>query len=267
MLEIVDVNNWELFQERLAEIHLAKRSVGRHAEFLYRGHTDSAWSLATTLERAGLEQQRISDYYYAISKAKPQIETFSGTVWDLEAPPKVEELLLREDSFALLQFLDLGTYSYMAHLRHHGFPSPLLDWTRSPYVAAYFAFRSPSKPVDGQVAIYAYLEKRVRVSSYSMPAIRRVGPYVRTHKRHFLQQSDYTFCATYESDGWHFGRHDDMFRLDETYQDFLWKFKLPWSERIKVLKMLDTYNLNAFSLFDSEDSLMETMALRILQFP
>jgi hypothetical protein len=33
-----------------------------------------------------------------------------------------------------------------------------------------------------------------------------------------------------------------------------------------VLKTLDTYNLNAFSLFDSEESLMETMALRTLQF-
>jgi hypothetical protein len=159
MLEIVNVDSWESFQERLAEIHQAERSAERHVEFFYRGHTDSAWSLATTLERAGREQQRISDYYYAISQAKPQIETFTGTVWNLELPPKVEELLLREDSFALLQFLELGTYSYMAHLRHHGFPSPLLDWTRSPYVAAYFAFRSASRPVDGRVAIYAYSEK------------------------------------------------------------------------------------------------------------
>jgi len=262
----MDVDSWELFQERLAEIHLAEDSAGRRGEFLYRGHTDSAWGLATTLERAGREQQRISDYYHAICQAKPQIETFTRTVWDLEVWPKVEELLRRPDSFALLQFLALGTYSYMAHLRHHGFPSPLLDWTRSPYVAAYFAFRSASRPVDGRVAIYAYSEKSFRISDYSMPAIRRFGPYVRTHKRHFLQQSDYTYCASYESDGWHFGRHDDMFGLEESHQDYLWKFKLPWSERIKVLKILDTYNLNAFSLFDSEDSLMETMALRILQF-
>ncbi len=34
----------------------------------------------------------------------------------------------------------------------------------------------------------------------------------------------------------------------------------------KVQKMLDSYNLNAFSLFGSEESLMETMALRELHF-
>jgi len=28
----------------------------------------------------------------------------------------------------------------MTRLRHHGFPSPLLDWPQSPYIAAFFAF-------------------------------------------------------------------------------------------------------------------------------
>jgi len=47
-------------------------------------------------------------------------------------------------------------YSYLAHLRHNGFPSPLLDWTQSPYVAAYFAF---ARPQGEQVALYVYCEQ------------------------------------------------------------------------------------------------------------
>jgi hypothetical protein len=35
---------------------------------------------------------------------------------------------------------------------------------------------------------------------------------------------------------------------------------------LKVLKMLDKYNLNAFSLFESEESLMETLAVREMEF-
>jgi hypothetical protein len=49
-------------------------------------------------------------------------------------------------------------------------------------------------------------------------------------------------------------------------QDLRWKFNIPSTERLKVLRMLDSYNLNSLSLFGSEESLMETMALRELDF-
>ena len=49
-------------------------------------------------------------------------------------------------------------YEFMIYLRHHGFPSPLLDWTRSPYVAAFFAFRQRPVNSDDGVAVFSYLE-------------------------------------------------------------------------------------------------------------
>jgi hypothetical protein len=70
---------------------------------------------------------------------------------------------------------------------------------------------------------------------------------------------------------WRFSEHDDVLAPDNTSygvsQNFdLWKFNIPSTERLKVLRVLDEYNLNAFSLFGSEESLMETMALRKLYF-
>jgi len=38
------------------------------------------------------------------------------------------------------------------------------------------------------------------------------------------------------------------------------KFDLPASERLAVLKELDECNVNAFTLFGSEESLMQTLA-------
>jgi hypothetical protein len=155
--------------------------------------------------------------------------------------------------------------TYLAHLRHCGFPSPLLDWSRSPYVAAYFAFARARH--DGDVAIYAYRERpaNFKVGGSDQPLIVSVGPNVKTHKRHFRQQSRYTVCVRYIDGQWHFEPHDSVFGMkDKLQQDLLWKITIPAKERLKVLGHLDKFNLNEFTLFDSEDALLEMLAMRVI---
>ena len=45
-----------------------------------------------------------------------------------------------------------------------------------------------------------------------------------------------------------------------TNQDHLWKLTLPRAQRPRVLSLLNDFNLNAYSLFGSEDTLIETLA-------
>lgn len=131
------------------------------------------------------------------------------------------------------------------------------------------------KPCGGKVSIYAFSEmpNGRKLTSSGRPEIRRVGAYVRTHRRHFLQQSDYTMCADFIKVGdwpseWHFAKHESVFQRGDPHQDSLWKFNIPWTEqeRREVLKAFEKYNLNAFSLFESEESLMETLAVREMEF-
>jgi len=88
---------------------------------------------------------------------------------------------------------------------------------------------------------------------------------VKTHRRHFLQQCDYTLCVTFDGE-WKFEQYQTVLDYPNQSQGRFWKFNIPYSERAKVLKRLDQHNLNAFSLFGSEESLMETMAIRTWHF-
>jgi hypothetical protein len=74
-----------------------------------------------------------------------------------------------------------------------------------------------------------------------------------------------------EASEWRFSAHDDVLNDNDQsrkqLQNFdLWKCNISSAERLKVLRLLDEYNLNAFSLFSSTESLMETIALRKLYF-
>ena len=101
-----------------------------------------------------------------------------------------------------------------------------------------------------------------KLGSSANPKITGLGPYVRSHRRHFQQQSQYTVCTINRSSNLSYARHDEAFAGNNEEQDELWKFNIPQSERRKVLKRLEQYNINAFSLFGSEESLMETISLR-----
>jgi FRG domain len=269
MSQEIDVTTWAEFEDKIIEIRRGHTS--RFFPLLFRGHSDSRWSLDTTLERSKNNEMRFDEYYRIISSMRLDIETFTDTSWSIPEYPKVTALVEEYGKFSLeLNFGRNPAYEYMAYIRHHGFPSPLLDWTRSQYIAGYFAF---SKADDsGSVSIYVLSEADFHSGSNGVPRVYRLGPNVKVHRRHVLQQSEYTMCLIFNSENeWRFAKHDDVLHSsNEIVGGVKWNFDLtkiniPSKERERVLSSLDEHNLNAFSLFGSEESLMETMQFRKLK--
>lgn len=271
----VDVKSWEQFEKQHRAFEHERLQKESSSKFLYRGQGDRGWDLLTTLERNGKSGLTLKQYHHLIFAAKPQIESFTGGNWNILSYPKGFDAWLHEHDHVMPHAFGFSTefqntYSYMAYLRHYGFPSPLLDWTASPYVAAHFAFKDALRHNDKWVSIYVYLESTsecgLKAGSSDRPDIYKLGPYVKTHRRHFTQQSQYTICIIHGAGEWRYASHEKVFDRRDPNQDILCKFNIPCSEVLKVAKLLDSYNINALSLFGSEESLMETVALREIHF-
>lgn len=268
IIKDIEIKNWSDFEPKLQELYsecsIKVEDISLRSHLLFRGQSDSGWKLQTTLDRYADDNISLFDYYRIIYAAKPQIETFTGQTWDIPSRASYKTWSENFDMYILDKPM---AYEYMAYLRHHGFPSPLLDWTSSPYLAAFFAFDGvvETEGTD-HVAIYVYLADagEGRSSSSSYPWITTLGPYVKTHRRHFLQQSRYTACKVIKvkEKKVFYASHEDALSDSEEKQDIIWRFIIPKKERFISLKKLESMNINAYSLFGSEESLMRTIALR-----
>jgi FRG domain len=260
------LSTWQHFEKRLRVLERWRRRttkpynrIGRY--WLYRGQANAKWPLTTTLERVGGADMPLTRYYEIISRIKPEIESLTRQYWDIPDPPTYNSLMSKAGGLPPIQD-PAKLYEYVVYLRHHGFPSPLLDWTRSPYVAAYFAYKDDSLADD--VAIYAYMEyaRGGKLGDVGAPRIEGKGPFVRAHPRHHMQQAEYTICVRQTENGLVYTSHETVFQKAIEGQDVLCKFVLPGSERANVLEYCHRFNLNSYSLFGSEESLMEALKLR-----
>ena len=256
----IDFQCWKDLEEKvrsLEEESPEPEQGGHFSQLLFRGQASHNWALETTLDRAKTTLTDLADYYRLAALAKTRIETFTSHSWQDIDYMAIAKLLTNYDPVHTIY--SLPHYDFFTYLRHHGFPSPLLDWSRSLYIAAFFAIQ---KPIGDRVAIFVYQEYAGsgKYNSSKDPQIHGLGPNIKSDPRHFDQQAEYTICVKFDDGKWCIGKHTDVFLLDRKGQDRLWKFTFPSSEAAKIMKQLKHYNISAYSLFHSEDALLQDLA-------
>jgi hypothetical protein len=106
---------WESYKSYVASLE------GRR--YLFRGQ-NKPWRLRTSFHRAGRADltRFLSEDIQTLHR---QLSARTKHVFNLEIPNE--------------------NGAFFNLVQHHGYPTPLLDWTYSPYVAAFFAYRGISK--------------------------------------------------------------------------------------------------------------------------
>ncbi len=237
-IEAEECNTWGDLKKWMEVARFERRCA------LFRGHGSSGYTLRTTLSRAG--RHRLDRYCATELRAfATQAEALLGVRLNLD---------------------DAGDYSTCLGLaQHHGLPTPMLDWTSSPYVAAFFAF---SDALEGnredldtrKIRIYALTSDFVNESSPPSVMVPRHRPYLnflavapRLNPR--LQAQQGHFLVTNVADIEKYIRHHEM----NQSRRVAYAVDVPASWALNALEDLAFMGLTAATLFPGLDGVARSL--------
>lgn len=230
---------WTEYKNWVGSLAKAKKN------YYCRGQANDTWKLQTSFHRESVRNAvTLLDY---LDTVIPEVHYHISAIRD-------EIIDLRKEE-------EFG--AFLSLIQHHGFPTPLLDWSLSPYIAAYFAFKEVNSEVPGsdnvKIYIFDYLEwtqsfKQVlnlRDTEVSYVSVLR--PYARFNPRIVPQQGAFTVTNVNDME------HYILTRQDEVNKKFLYTALLSVKEKPNVLRELNLMGINEMTLFPSIDGICRAM--------
>jgi hypothetical protein len=161
--------------------------------------------------------------------------------------------------------------AFISLIQHHGYPTPVLDWTYSPYVAAFFAYRG----ITNQIAENSPIDDKVRILVFDAQAwmlrfeaiTQLIHPKLYVTVRDFIaieneravpQQAMSTMTSVDDIETFILSRDPDT--------SYLQAIDLPVRERGHVIRELRYMGITAGSLFPGLDGTCEEFKERNFEY-
>lgn len=224
---IEEMNTWNEF------VDLVHRKIN-YDQYIWRGQRSEDWLLESTFER------NIPDYLYTDKE-----------IGKIRREHLIGFKLASRGRRGINSSLPANDYEWWALGQHHGLATPLLDWSLSPFVAAFFAFEE-EKEGKFRRTIWALstisIQKKNQEfdddSIYPRDGIRLVMPRTDENPRLISQAGIFTISPSgIDIEQW----IRKQYKGDKHIR--LRKVTIPNHERETVLKALNRMNINHATLF------------------
>jgi hypothetical protein len=229
-VKVLKLDNWDQYFTLLKGYF--KQDFSARREHLFRGQGHDNWKLHPTLDRAkkfNTQQDRDGFRKAILTEFSDECHRMKT----MEIPPSYSE-----EHWEMLA-------------RHHGLPTTILDFSRSPFMAAYFAFSECNH--NKRVAIWILNRGLFLRTDGDDQYIDLVDPRAWITDRLTAQRGvAIRYKATPAS-------------VMKSITKYVAKVTIPASEKKIALRQLDEMGINASSMLPGLDGLAKTVSERLLE--